>query len=358
MGAAYDVTEEEVPWFEEESVHAEMLKRQIIGETRCKYEFCPDSSKHRTAVCPKLHSRCKECHCRGHYANTIIRRDGENKAVCPKSKEINKLPVREIQMGFEMSATRGLLTKYRHSLPACGIHPCNTNQHVGILQLITYAKLNCMKTEKAVAMLEDMYRALCDEAMISDVVVSDEEKFKKRDVRADRLVLIMIKTSRDGEDSIVEACATLSRLPNNSKDQRIEDNKFALEKQRHIIIRSKEKMEAAMTAYKQIHKAKYYAGKHGNTNVEGGHLLPERFSSPLAALPKLLQFEERMRHWSDTLTRINSETNSYLSSRAHAQHLARRLGEPIVGDKRNLAEVVSGEMTSEERLFSRLVLQP
>jgi hypothetical protein len=31
MGAAYDATEEEVPWFEEDSVHAEMLKRQIIG---------------------------------------------------------------------------------------------------------------------------------------------------------------------------------------------------------------------------------------------------------------------------------------------------------------------------------------
>jgi hypothetical protein len=30
---AYDATEEEAPWYEEESVHAEMLKRQIIGET-------------------------------------------------------------------------------------------------------------------------------------------------------------------------------------------------------------------------------------------------------------------------------------------------------------------------------------
>jgi hypothetical protein len=115
VGAAYDATEEEAPWFEKESAHAEMLKRQIIGETRCQYEFCSDSSKHRTAVCPELHSRCEECHCRGHHANTLIRRDGENWAVCPKSKEINKLTVREIQMGFEMAAKRGLLTKYRHS---------------------------------------------------------------------------------------------------------------------------------------------------------------------------------------------------------------------------------------------------
>jgi hypothetical protein len=181
MGAAYDVTEEEVPWFEEDSVHAEMLKWQIIGETRCKYEFCPDSSKHRTAVCPELHSRCQECHCLEHYATTLIRRDGENKAVCPQypSIEIDKLTVREIQMGFEMSASRGLLTKYRHSLPACGFYPCNTDQQVGIIRLITYAKLNCMKTEKAVAMLENMYRALRVKAMIPDVVVSDEEKFKK-----------------------------------------------------------------------------------------------------------------------------------------------------------------------------------
>jgi hypothetical protein len=92
---------------------------------------------------------------------------------------MDKLPVRVIQMGFEMSASRGLLTKYRHSLPACGFYPCNTDQHVGIIRLITYAKLNCMKTEKAVAMLGNMYRALCDQAMILDVVVSDKEKFKK-----------------------------------------------------------------------------------------------------------------------------------------------------------------------------------
>jgi hypothetical protein len=39
-----------------------------------------------------------------------------------------------------------------------------------------------MKTEKAVAMLENMYWALRDKAMIPDVVVSDQEKFKKRDV--------------------------------------------------------------------------------------------------------------------------------------------------------------------------------
>jgi phage FluMu protein Com len=91
---------------------------------------------------------------------TLIRRDGENWAVCPKSKEINKLTVREIQMGFEMSAKRGLLAKYRHSLPACGFYPCNTSQHVSILQIITYAKLNCMKTEKVLAMLEGMYQAM------------------------------------------------------------------------------------------------------------------------------------------------------------------------------------------------------
>jgi hypothetical protein len=54
VGAVYDATEEEAPWFQEESVHAEMLKRQIIGETRCQYEFCSHSLKHRTAVCPKL----------------------------------------------------------------------------------------------------------------------------------------------------------------------------------------------------------------------------------------------------------------------------------------------------------------
>jgi hypothetical protein len=32
--------------------------------------------------------------------------------------------------------------------------------------------------------------------MIPDVVISDDEKFKKRDVHADRLVLIMIKRCR------------------------------------------------------------------------------------------------------------------------------------------------------------------
>jgi hypothetical protein len=163
--------------------------------------------------------------------------------------------VREIQMVFEMSAKRGLRTKYRHSLPACGFYPCNTSQHVGILRIITYAKLNCMKTEKAVAMLESMYRAMRKEAMILDVVVSDEDKFKKQVVRADILILIMIKTSRDGNDSVVDGRVTLLRLRNDSNDQRIEENKSALEKQRHIIIRSKEKMEATMTAYKQIHKA-------------------------------------------------------------------------------------------------------
>jgi hypothetical protein len=132
-------------------------------------------------VCPELHLRCQACHCQGHYATTIIRRDGENKAVCPQfpSTEIDKLTVKEIQMGSEMSASRGLLTKYRHSLPACGFYPCNTDHHVGIIRLIMYEKLNCMKTEKAVAMLENMYRAFCVEAMIPDVVASDEEKFKK-----------------------------------------------------------------------------------------------------------------------------------------------------------------------------------
>jgi hypothetical protein len=87
-------------------------------------------------------------------------------------------------------------------------------------------------------------------------------------------------------------------------------------------------------------------------NVEGGHLLPERSSSPLAALPRLLQFEERLRQWGDTLTEINNETNAYLSSRAHAQHLARRSGEPVVGDKRNMAEVVSGGAGKMQRMES------
>jgi hypothetical protein len=331
-----------------------MLKRQIIGETRCEYEFCPDSWKHRTAVCPELHSRCQTCHCRGHYATTLIRRDGRDKAVCPQfpSTEIDKLTVREIQMGFEMSASRGLLTKYRHSLPACGFYPCNTDHHVGIIRLITYAKLNCMKTEKAVAMLENMYRAFRVKAMIPDVVASDEEKFKKRDVRADRLVLIMIKTCREAEDSIKEARAALARLRNEANDQRIEGSKTILEKHNKIIIKSREKMEATMTAYKQIHKTEYYAGKYGNKTVEGGHLLTERSSSPSAALPKLLQSEERLSHWGDTLTRLNNDTNAYLCSRANTQHLASRSGEPIVGDKRNMAEVVSGGVGKMQRMES------
>jgi hypothetical protein len=50
MGPAYVATGEEETWFEEDSVHAKMLRRQIIGETQCEYEFCPDSSKHRTAA--------------------------------------------------------------------------------------------------------------------------------------------------------------------------------------------------------------------------------------------------------------------------------------------------------------------
>jgi hypothetical protein len=33
MGPAYNATGEEAPWFEEDSVHAEMLRRQIVGET-------------------------------------------------------------------------------------------------------------------------------------------------------------------------------------------------------------------------------------------------------------------------------------------------------------------------------------
>jgi hypothetical protein len=120
-------------------------------------------------VCPELHSRCQACHCRGHYATTLVRGDGKDKAVCPRfpSTEIEKLTVREIQMGFEVvSASRGLLTKYRHSLPACGFYPCNTDHHVGIIRLISYAKLNCMKTEKAVAMLENMYRVFWKDALI------------------------------------------------------------------------------------------------------------------------------------------------------------------------------------------------
>jgi hypothetical protein len=111
-------------------------------------------------------------------------------------------------------------------------------------------------------------------------------------------------------------------------------------------------MEATMTAYKQIHKAEYYAGKYGNKNVEGGHLLPDRSSSPSAALPRLLQFEERLSHCNDTLTRLNNDTNAYLCSRAHTQDLGRRSGELIVGDKRNMAEVVSGGMGKMQRMES------
>jgi hypothetical protein len=212
---------------------------------------------------------------------------------------------------------------------------CQHQEDVGIIRLITYAKLNCMKTEKAVAMRENMYRELRVEAMIPDVVALDEEKFKKRDVRADRLVLIMIKTCREAEDSIKEARATLARLRNDANDLRIKGSKTIFEKHNKIIIKSREKIEATMTAYKQIHKAEYYAGKYRNKNVEGGHLLPERSSPPSTALPRLLQFEERLSHWGNTLTRLNNDTNAYLCSRAHTQHLARRSGEPIVGDKRH-----------------------
>jgi hypothetical protein len=132
---AFGATGEEAPWFEEDSVHAEMLRRQIVGETRCGYEFCSDSLKHRTAVCPELHSRCQACNCRGDYATTLVKRDGRDKAMCPRfpSTEIDKLTVREIQMGFEVSASRGLLTKYRNYLPACGFYPCKTDHHIGII---------------------------------------------------------------------------------------------------------------------------------------------------------------------------------------------------------------------------------
>jgi hypothetical protein len=61
----------------------------------------------------------------------------------------------------------------------------------------------------------------------------------------------------------------LARLQNNANDHWIEGNKTILEKQNNIIIKSKEKMEATMTTYKQIHKAEYYAGKYGKKNVEG-----------------------------------------------------------------------------------------
>jgi hypothetical protein len=135
-----------------------------------------------------------------------------------------------------------------------------------------------------------------------------------------------------------------------TNDQRIKENKTVLEKQRQIVARSKEKMEATMTAYKQCHRAEYYAGKFGNAHVEGGHLLPERFPAPLAELPKLLQFEEKMGKWSEALAKINSDTNVYLSSRVHAQHLSRKSGEPIVGGKQNMAEVVSGGVGKMQRM--------
>jgi hypothetical protein len=298
--------------------------------------------------------RCQASNCRGHHATTLVKSDGRDKAVCPRfpSTEIDKLTVREIQMGFKLSASRGLLTKYIHSLLACGFYPCNTDHHVGIIQLILYAKLNCMKTKKVVAMLKNMYRAFRVKAMIPDVVISDDEKFKKRDVHVDRLVLIMIKTCREAEESIKEAGAALTRLQNDANDERIEGSKTILEKHNKVIVKRREKIETTMTAHKQIHKAEYYAGKYGNKNVEGGHHLPDRSSSPTAALPRLLQFEERLSHWNDTLTRINNDTNSYLCSRAHTQHLARRSGEPIIGDKRNMAEVVSGGVEKMQRMES------
>jgi hypothetical protein len=59
-----------------------------------------------------------------------------------------------------------------------------------------------------------------------------------------------------------------------------------------------------------------------------------------------------MKQWSEALTKINSDTNAHLSSRAHAQHLSRRSGEPIVGDKRNRAEVVSGGVEKMQRMES------
>jgi hypothetical protein len=351
---AFGATEEEALWYEEDSLHAEMLRRQIVGETRCGYEFCSDSSKHRTAVCLELHSRCQVCNCWGHYATTLVKGDGRDKAVCPRfpSTEIHKLTLREIQMDFEVSATRGLLTKYRHSLPACGFYPCNTDHHAGIIRLISYAKLNCIKTEKAVAMLENMYWAFCVEAMIPDVVISDDEKFKKGDVHADWFILIMIKTCREAEESIKEARAALARLPNDANDERIEGSKTILEKHNKIIVKRREKIETTMTAYKKIHRAEYYAGKYGNKNVEGGHHLPDCSSSPTAALPRLLQFEERVSDWNDTLTTINNDTNAYLFSRAHTQHLERRSGEPIVGDKRNMDEVVNGGVEKMQRMES------
>jgi hypothetical protein len=59
-----------------------------------------------------------------------------------------------------------------------------------------------------------------------------------------------------------------------------------------------------------------------------------------------------MKQWSEALTKINSDTNAYLSSRAHRQHLSRRSGEPIVEDKRNMAEVVSGGVGKIQRMES------
>jgi hypothetical protein len=69
----------------------------------------------------------------------------------------------------------------------------------------------------------------------------------------------MIKTGREAEDSIIEARAALARLPKNANNHRIKGNKTILEKKKNIIVKSKEKMEVTMTAYKQIHKAEYYA---------------------------------------------------------------------------------------------------
>jgi hypothetical protein len=70
---AFGATGEEAPWYEEDSVHAEMLRRQIVGETRCGYEFCTNSSKHRTAVCPELHLRCQTCNCRDTFQTLWLR---------------------------------------------------------------------------------------------------------------------------------------------------------------------------------------------------------------------------------------------------------------------------------------------
>jgi hypothetical protein len=67
----------------------------------------------------------------------------------------------------------------------------------------------------------------------------------------------MIKTCREAEDSIKEARAALVRLRNDANHERIEGSKTILEKHNQIIIKSREKIEATMTAYKQIYKAEY-----------------------------------------------------------------------------------------------------